>query len=86
MVIPIPKPERDSTDPVNYRPISLTSYLCKTFDRMVNNPLVLHLEVKGIISGFQSCFREQLSTNKHLIHPDFLIRKSLINKQHSASI
>ena len=34
-VIPIPKPGKDPTNPTNYRPISLTSYLCKTFERLV---------------------------------------------------
>ena len=36
LVIPIPKPGKDSSDPNNYRPIALTSCLCKTLERMVN--------------------------------------------------
>jgi hypothetical protein len=47
VVIPIPKPERDSTDPTTYLQMSLTSYLRKTYDRLVNNSLVWYLEVKG---------------------------------------
>jgi len=35
-VIPIPKPAKDASDPNNYRPIALTSCLCKIMERMVN--------------------------------------------------
>ncbi|GFO43077.1 RNA-directed DNA polymerase from mobile element jockey [Plakobranchus ocellatus] len=39
-VVPIPKPGKDPSDPSNYRPIALTSCLCKTLERMVNDRLV----------------------------------------------
>ena len=39
IIVPIPKPGKDHTDPINYRPISLTSSVCKTLERMVNNRL-----------------------------------------------
>ena len=34
-VIPIRKPGKDPTNPSNYRPIALTSCLCKIMERMV---------------------------------------------------
>ena len=34
-IIPIAKPGKDPTKAANYRPISLTSCLCKTFERMI---------------------------------------------------
>ena len=33
-VITIPKPDKDHTDPSNYRPIALTSCICKTKNRV----------------------------------------------------
>ena len=36
-IIPIPKPQKDHSNPLNYRPIALTSCLCKLFERMINN-------------------------------------------------
>ena len=39
-IIPIPKPGKDHTEPTNYRPIALTSCLCKTLERMINARLV----------------------------------------------
>ena len=38
--IPIPKPGIDHMDPINYRPIALTSCICKTLKRMINKRLV----------------------------------------------
>ena len=39
-IIPIPKPGKDNTDPSNYRPIALTSCLCKTLEHMINTRLI----------------------------------------------
>ena len=33
IVIPIPKPGKDPTNPTNYRPIVLTSCICKTMNK-----------------------------------------------------
>ena len=35
-IIPIPKPGKDNTNPNIYRPIALTSCICKTLERMIN--------------------------------------------------
>ena len=43
-VIPIPKPGKDPKNSSNYCPISLTSCLCKTMERMINTILVWFLE------------------------------------------
>ena len=48
IVIHIPKPGKDLKNPSNYRPISLTSCLCKTMERMVNTRLVWFLEKNKI--------------------------------------
>ena len=48
-IVAIPKPGKDSSDPNNYRPIALTSCLCKTMERMVNNRLMWVLESKGLL-------------------------------------
>ena len=36
LIISIPKPGKDNFNPLNYRPIALTSCICKTVERMVN--------------------------------------------------
>ena len=43
-IIPIIKPHKDKLNPQSYRPISLTSAICKTMETMVANRLSSHLE------------------------------------------
>ena len=57
-IIPIPKPKKDHTNPINYRPIALTSCLCKTIERMINKRLNFYPE-SNIISEHQSGFRKK---------------------------
>ena len=47
-VIPMPKPDKKLSDPMNYRPISLISLLCKTMERLVNGRLVDYLEKQSL--------------------------------------
>ena len=48
--------------PQSYRPIALTSCVCKLFERMVNNRLVWYLESKNLLSNRQFGFRKNCST------------------------
>ena len=85
-VIPIPKPDKDHTDPSNYRPIALTSCVCKTMERMINDRLTRFLESNNIITNFQSGFRHQRSTNDHLVRLETFIREAFIKKEHLVSV
>ena len=85
-VIPVPKPGKDNTDPNNYRPIALTSCVCKTLERMINRRLVWYLESNNIISEFQSGFRNHRSTNDHLVRLESFIREAFIKKEHLVAV
>ena len=65
-IVPNPKPGKDHAEPTNYRPIALTSCICKTLERMINTRLVLYLEFNNILSPVQSCFRSERCTNDNL--------------------
>ncbi|OOZ31277.1 hypothetical protein BOW35_12890 [Solemya velum gill symbiont] len=86
LVIPIAKPGKDSTQANNYRPISLTSCLCKTFERMINNRLVWILESQNLLSPLQCGFRKQRSTIDHLIRLDSYVKKAFSRSEHAVTI
>ena len=86
IVIPIPKPGKDSTNPTNYRPIALTSCICKTMERIVNDRLVWFLEKNKLIAAVQSGFRNQRGTLDHLVRFETFIREAFIKKEHVVSV
>ena len=61
-MIPIPKPNKDHTDPLSYRPIALTSCLCKVLECMINTRLIWYLEKYRILDRSQCGFRKHRST------------------------
>jgi len=85
-VIPIPKPAKDASDPNNYRPIALTSCLCKVMERIVNNRLVWFLQRNKLITPLQCGFRKQRSTTDHLVRLESFIREAFIQRQHAVAV
>ena len=77
-VIPIPKSGKDSTNPSNYRPIALTTCICKTMERMVNDRLVWFLEKNKLIATVQKGFRKQRGTLDHLVRFETFICEAFI--------
>lgn len=57
MIIPIRKPGKDASNPVNYRPIARTSNIRKIMERLIMEMLTFCIENRGIPSPHQSCFR-----------------------------
>ena len=55
-IVPVHK-KSDKRDPSNYRPISLTSIVVKTLERLVHREVVSALENKKLLSGYQYGFR-----------------------------
>ena len=54
-------------NPVNYRPISLTSIPCKIFEHIIYSSVYKHLENNGILCDSQHGFRKNRSCEKQLI-------------------
>ena len=86
VIILITKPGKDKTEASNYRPIALTSCICKTMERMINDRLVWFLESNNLISGNQAGFRKNYSTNDHLVRLESFIRDAFIEKEHCVAI
>ena len=86
IVIAIPKPGKDPTSDTNYRPISLTSCLCKTMERIINDRLMYYLESNKLLTALQSGFRKSRSTTDHLIRLETFIRQSFIKGEHCVGV
>jgi len=85
-VIPVPKPGKDTSDSSNYRPIALTSCICKVMERMINNRLVWYLEHNKILTKMQCGFRRQRSTNDHLVRLESFVREAFAQQQHAVGV
>ena len=57
----------DRTDPANYRPVSLTSHIMKTFERVIRKHLVRHLEENMLLKKNQHGFRKKRSCITQLL-------------------
>jgi len=66
-VVPIFK-KGDPQSPANYRPISLTSVLCKVLERVVRNQMLSYLSDHNILPDNQHGFVSNKSTVSNLIH------------------
>ena len=85
-IITISKLGKDNTAVTNYRPIALTSCICKTMERMINDRPVWFLESNNLISRNQAGFRKNYSTNDYLIRLEYFIRDAFVKKEHSVAI
>ena len=85
-LLPIPKPGKDPQDPSNFRPIALTSCICKTVERMVNERLIYFLESNNLLTKFQAGFRSERGTIDQLVRLDTFIRDAFINKEHVVGV
>ena len=75
IIVPCLKPGKDPSLPGSYRPIALTSCICKIFERMVNSRLVWYLESKNLLSTRQFGFRKNRST----LDPLLLLSREIQN-------
>ena len=64
----IPKPDKELSDPKNYRPISLTSCIGKIAETFVSNCLMSHCEEKDILGELQTAYRKNRSATDNLLY------------------
>ena len=85
-VIPIPKPNKDHTDPLSYRPIALTSCLCKVLEGMINTRLIWYLEKYRILDRSQCGFRKHPSMTYHLVSLERYLRDAFAQRQQTVGL
>lgn len=86
IVIPILKPGKSPDSVGSYRPISLTSSLCKIMERMVTSRLAWYLEKHKLLNNSQSGFRKNRSTIDHIIRLQDTISKYNHNSGYTVSV
>ncbi|MEL7079481.1 MAG: reverse transcriptase domain-containing protein, partial [Cyanobacteria bacterium J06582_2] len=64
-ICPIHK-KGDRSDPANYRPVSLTSIVCKMLEHIISSSIMKHLEKYNIITDKQHAFRKYHSCETQL--------------------
>ena len=67
------KPDKDTSNPLNYRPICLLETISKLLEKMITNRLLHYLEYNNILSPKQFGFRQYKSTS----HPIYLINETI---------
>ena len=65
-VIMVQKPNKDHTNPKNYRPISLLPVLGKIYEGLICERLVTYLEQNKLLSKYQAGYRKGRSTQEHI--------------------
>src|SRR6218665_4196956 len=65
IVVPSLKPQKPAYEGNSYRPIALTSVLCKLIEQLVADRLTWHMEVNHLFNRFQSGFRKLWGCQDH---------------------
>ena len=85
-IIPILKPGKDRNQLQSYRPIQLTSCMCKLLERMIGKRLAWCLESQGLLSKYQCAFRSGRSTDDHLVRLDSHIREGFLHHSNTLAV
>ena len=80
------KPGKNGYQPGDYRPIALTSCMCKLLERMINTRLQWYLESRGSLSPLQFGFRKHRSTTDALVALEIYIREAFAREEFVISI
>ena len=86
ILIPILKAGKPRNKGNSYRPISLTSYMCKLMERMVNKRLMWYLERNKILMDEQAGFRQFRSTEDQIAYIAQTIEDGYQRQQHTATV
>ena len=86
IVFPVLKPGKDPQNPASYRPISLTTTLCKIMEKLVTTRLTYHVEKNNLINNIQCGFRKGRSTIDHIIRLQDAIHKHNNNKGYTVGV
>ena len=79
-VVAILKPKANPKLSISFRPIALTSCLCKVMERMVKCRLMFQLESQGLLCAQQSGFRGCRSALDHVVNLESNVNEAFASK------
>ena len=85
-VIPILKEGKDPMSPDSYRPIALTSCVCKLLERILNKRLMWFLVKNNLIDKAQTGFQKGKSAMDNLTALETEIHNAFVKKQYLLSV
>ena len=85
-MMPVHKPGKKRNEASSYRPISLTSCIGKTMERMINTRLSWYLESNNIITPEQAGFRQHHSTEDQVTYIAQKIEDGFQDKRHTLTV
>lgn len=86
LINPIPKPQKNPTTPEAYRPIALTSCICKIAERMIKRRMQWLLESNSVLSPYQSGFRKQRGTMDNVIRLENAAQLAIQNGRYTIAV
>ena len=85
MLILIPKSKKNHTGPLSYRPIALSSCLCKVLGHKVNAHFIWKLEKSGILDKNQCGLRKH-DTTDHIVSLERYLQDAFAQEQYAVSL
>jgi len=86
VVCPLLKADKSPFSASSYRPVALTSTLCKLMEKMVATRLRYRLETNKLFNTHQSGFRKNRSTIDHILRLADDAHKAVHNKQFTLAV
>jgi len=86
IVVPVHKPTKPAHLPSSYRPISLTSAVCKLMEKIIVSRLKWFLEYYKLLDMSQSGFKNRRRITDHILRLRDTVQKSLANRYHVLAI
>ena len=86
IILPWLKADKPPSSRSSYRPVALTSNVCKAMERIISNRLQWFMEVNGLHQSAQAGFRKGRSTMDHIVQLELDIKRGFANDKSTIAV